>query len=395
MRVFIAFLFCITTLFASTESKISKTKRDLSYNTKKEKKILLTLDEISKKINHYKITLQKIKNSINSLSYQIKNASIESKKARQKLKKIKRVIETLNKNKNKVNKKLVSILSKEIMFEILKNSNSINTNQDELINSYINQTYSKVLRDKFNKTKLKSLSLKLDLAYAKSEYEKLNKKVLSLIEKKKELRTFQKLKSSTLSKLEIEKKRYIKKLELIRKQNRQLTNLLKKLKILKQKEDEKRNSIILTKKNSNDIRVKRVGDTYNITPISKYNGPKTIAPFKRYKIVRKFGSFVDPNYKIKMFNPNVVLKPIGSKNVINVLDGKVISITNSPPIGYIVIVENKNGLHTLYAKLSSIAPTIKKGHYIKKGYILGKVKDELFFEVTKNNTNINPMRLIR
>ncbi len=381
-------------LFANTNTKIKNTKKDLSENAKKEKKILNSLEDISNKISTYKKSVDKIRLSIKELSDDIKNSKEKSTKAKIKLDKIKKIINSLNTKRDKVNKKLVSILSKEIKFSIIKQSNSFNANVDDLINSYINKAYSKVLKDKFNKAKLKSLSLKLDLAYAKSEYDKLNSKVISLLNKKKQLKEYEELKKSTLTKLEKEKKRYLRKLQLVRKQNRQLTNLLKKLKILKEQDDRK-NAIKISSQANNEIEVRRVGNSYSTAPVAKYRGVKTIAPFKRYKVVRKFGSFVDPNYKIKMFNPNVVLKPIGSKNVINVLDGKVISITNTPPIGNIVIVQNKNGLHTLYAKLSSVAPTIKKGNYIKKGYILGKVKDELYFEVTKNNTNINPLRLIR
>jgi len=381
-------------LSANTNSKIKNTKQNLNSNAKKEKKILSSLEEISSKITTYKKSVDKIRSSIRELSSDIKNSKTKSLKAKKKLDKISKIISSLNSKRKKVNKKLVEILSKEIKFNIIKQSNSFNTNIYDLINSYINKAYSKVLKDKFNKTKLKSLSLKLDLAYAKSEYDKLNSKVASLLSKKKQLKKYEDLKKSALKKLENEKKRYLKKLQLVRKQNRQLTALLKKLNIIKE-ENERKNAIKITSNSKDEVEVRRVGSTFNTAPVAKYRGRKTIAPFKRYKIVRKFGSFTDPNYKIKMFNPNVVLKPIGSKNVINVLDGKVISITNTPPIGNIVIVQNKNGLHTLYAKLSSIAPTIKKGNYIKKGYILGKVKDELYFEVTKNNTNINPLRLIR
>jgi len=395
MKVFLLFFLIISTLFANTTSKIKTTKKKLSEVAKKEKVILSSLDSISKNITKYQKEVDKIRNSISTLSNEIQNSKSKALRAQKKLKKIQKIISTLNSKKDSVNKKLVEILSKEIQLNILKNSNSLNSNIDDLINSYINKTYSKVLRDKFNKTKLKSLSLKLDLAYAKSEYDKINSKVKALLDKKQKLKDYQKLRQTTLKKLETEKKSYIKKLQKIRKENRTLTKVLRKLNILKQKDEEKRNSIVITSHDNNKVAVRRVGSGYNKTPVSSYHGPKTIAPFKRYKVVRKFGSFTDPNYHIKMFNPNVVLKPIGSKNVINVLDGKVISITNTPPIGNIVIIQNKNGLHTLYAKLSTVASTIKRGYHVKKGYVLGKVKDELFFEVTKNNTNINPLKLIK
>jgi len=394
MKSLLSVIFLTTLLFGSTTSKIKKTKSELNIVAKQEKKILSSLDEISKNITTYRNDVNKIRKSMRNLSSEIANSSSKARQSKQKLEKIKNIIATINSKKDSVNKKLVEILSKEIKFNILQNSNSLNQSVDDLVNSYINKTYSKVLRDKFNKTKLKSLSLKLDLAYAKTEYDKINSKLLSLVNKKKKLKDYQKLKNSALLKLKKEKKTYLSKLQKIRKENQTLTSLLRKLNIIKQHDQERKNRVIISSHSNNEISVRRVGSGYSKTPVSSYYGKKTIAPFKRYKVIRKFGSFIDPNYKIKMFNPNVVLKPIGSKNVINVLDGKVISITNTPSIGNIVIIENRDGLHTLYAKLSTVALTVKRGYHVKKGYVLGKVKDELFFEVTKNNTNINPLKLI-
>jgi len=55
----------------------------------------------------------------------------------------------------------------------------------------------------------------------------------------------------------------------------------------------------------------------------------------------------------------------------------------------------KGGIHTIYANLSKIAPNIKKGFKIKKGYVIGRVKDELVFEVTQKSYHINPIRLFK
>lgn len=55
----------------------------------------------------------------------------------------------------------------------------------------------------------------------------------------------------------------------------------------------------------------------------------------------------------------------------------------------VIIVENADGIHTIYAHLSQIAPTIKVGSRIK-GYVIGRIYDELTFEVTQKNYHINP-----
>jgi murein DD-endopeptidase MepM/ murein hydrolase activator NlpD len=52
-------------------------------------------------------------------------------------------------------------------------------------------------------------------------------------------------------------------------------------------------------------------------------------------------------------------------------------------------------MHTVYAGLSKIAPTIHVGSMIKKGYVVGKVVNKLVFQATKNSKHINPTKLIR
>ncbi|HFU74440.1 MAG TPA: M23 family metallopeptidase, partial [Helicobacteraceae bacterium] len=109
----------------------------------------------------------------------------------------------------------------------------------------------------------------------------------------------------------------------------------------------------------------------------------------------KYGTYTDPIYNIKIFNESVSLKSTTpNAKVKNVLNGKVILATSNPILENIVIVEHANGLHTIYAHLDKIAPTIKKGKRIKKGSIIGRVNSELMFEVTQKNYHINPMQLI-
>ncbi len=392
------FLFIATTVLLANnvDKKIKNAKKNLSSNTTRERAIKRSLSELQQKIASYEKSLKKLKDAIKNLQSDIETYQSQSHISTDKLNKIKKAYDTLKSSQSKVNKKMVSLLSKDIYLSILlENSSNINS-QDKLIESYIYSTYTKVLRDKFNKTKVRFFKLKLDIALVKSELEKINTKIKSLEEKKEDLKKLNIAKRDGIHKLLVLKKNYIRKLTQVRKENRELNSLLRKLNILKEKENQKRETITLkSSKGSENLDVRRVGNSYNRTPIANYNGPKTIAPFKRYKVIRRFGNFTDPTYKIKMFNPNVILRPVGSKNVINILDGKVISITKTPAIGNIIIVENKNGIHTLYAKVNQIADTIKEGRYIKKGYILGKVKDELYFEVTKNNSNINPLKLIK
>jgi murein DD-endopeptidase MepM/ murein hydrolase activator NlpD len=111
--------------------------------------------------------------------------------------------------------------------------------------------------------------------------------------------------------------------------------------------------------------------------------------------VKKFGPYTDPIYDIKIFNESVSLQPaLKNAKVKTVLNGKVILAKETSLLNNIVIIEHDAGMHTIYAHLSQIAPNITKGKRLKKGSIIGRVNDELMFEVTQQNYHIDPMQLI-
>lgn len=76
------------------------------------------------------------------------------------------------------------------------------------------------------------------------------------------------------------------------------------------------------------------------------------------------------------------------------MDGKVVFAKETPVLKKVVIIEHANSIHTIYAYLDKIAPTIRPGLRIKKGYIVGKVDERLGFEVTQKDRHIDPLELI-
>ncbi len=142
-------------------------------------------------------------------------------------------------------------------------------------------------------------------------------------------------------------------------------------------------------------RVKQYSSSYSTSNITKYYGPKTIPPLRGVKVVKDFGTFIDPIYKIKSFNDSVTLvSRVGDNRVFNVLNGKVIYVGKNPMLGKMVVIEHGNNLHTIYADLDRISPFVKIGYPIRKGSVVGKVKRKLIFEATKNGKFINPKDLI-
>ncbi len=142
--------------------------------------------------------------------------------------------------------------------------------------------------------------------------------------------------------------------------------------------------------------VKQYGSSYQNSNVQAYRGARTIAPLAHARVVKKFGTYIDPIYKIKIFNDNVVLKASKSNaKVRNVLNGKVVYIGQNSMLGKVIIVEHGHRLHTIYAALDRISPLLHTGSRVKKGVIIGRVKHKLVFQATQNSKYINPLRLIR
>lgn len=152
---------------------------------------------------------------------------------------------------------------------------------------------------------------------------------------------------------------------------------------------------VATKSFQSKKSIKLLSSSYHKDKIYAYRGSKTISPIRGAKVVKNFGTYVDPIYKMKIFNESITLKaPTPDAVVRNVLNGRVIFAGENNMLGKVIIVENANSLHTIYAGLSKISPLIKKGTKVRKGAVVGKVKRKLIFEATKGSKYINPARLI-
>ncbi len=142
-------------------------------------------------------------------------------------------------------------------------------------------------------------------------------------------------------------------------------------------------------------KVRQVNSSYQKSKTYAYRGGKTISPLPGARLIKKFGTYVDPIYKIKIFNESITLKsPAANSKVKNILNGKVVFAGKSSMLGNVVVVSHSSKIHTVYAGLSKIAPTIHVGAKIQKGYVVGKVNEKLIFQATKDSKHINPLRLI-
>ncbi len=406
IRLLIALILLVSFLDAKDDinKKISKTNSKISSFSKNYTKINRKMAKTAKAILKQKKELLKQNKYLKKLAEELKVKEGSYKDNTTQLKELNSYQVKLKKEQDKIEEELVFVIAQSVSLSVvLEEDYAINAEsliEFEVLNSMLSA--SKKRAKKLN-TQFYLNTKNIDVL--KGHTTKLERAITSIDQKRKKLLRTKKANKKALKKLELSKSSYKKELKkLIGKQNA-LKKTLAQLNIIKidkakkvkqekeRKEAFKRKSII---SNENLPKVKKHGSSYQAIKTRKYRGKKTIAPLDSYTITKKYGTYTDPIYGIKIFNESISLKPRkANSKVKTVFNGKVIYADKTAVLDNIVIVEHKNGLHTIYANLSQISPNVKKGKKIKKGYTIGRVSDELVFEVTQKSYHINPVRLFQ
>ena len=384
--------------------KISKTNSRMSSYSKNYSNINRKMAKTAKAILKQKKELEKQNKYLKKLEKELGIKESSYKDNSTQLVQLKGYQRELKKEQNSIEEELVFVIAQSVSLSvILEEDYAVNAEsliEFEVLNNMLSA--SKKRAKKLNK-KFYSNSKNIDIL--KNHTHKLEVAITNIDQKRKKLLKTKKANKKALKKLELSKSSYKKALKkLISKQNA-LKKTLAQLNIIKidkakkakqekeRREAFKRKSIV---SNENLPKVKKHGSSYQAIKTKRYRGKKTIAPLDSYTMTKKYGTYTDPIYGIKIFNESISLKPRkANAKVKTVFNGKVIYADKTAVLDNIVIIEHKNGLHTIYANLSQISPNIKKGKKIKKGYTIGRVSEELVFEVTQKSYHINPIRLFQ
>jgi len=384
--------------------KISKTNSKISSFSKNYSNINKKMAKTAKAILKQKKELEKQNRYLKKLQEELGVKESSYKENTTQLKQLRNYRGELKKEQDTIEEELVFVIAQSVSLSvILEEDYAVNAEsliEFEVLNNMLN--VSKNRAKKLNK-KFYSNSKNIDVL--KTHTNKLEVAITNIDKKRKKLLQTKKANKKALKKLELSKSSYKKELKkLIGKQNA-LKKTLARLNIIKideakkVKQEKERKAAFKRKSivsNENLPKVKKHGSSYQAIKTKKYRGKKTIAPLDSYTMTKKYGTYTDPIYGIKIFNESISLKPRKpNAKVKTVFNGKVIYADKTAVLDNIVIVEHKNGLHTIYANLSQISPNVKKGKKIKKGYTIGRVSDELVFEVTQKSYHINPIRLFQ
>ncbi len=384
----------------SQSSDIKKNQQSLKSLATKIKRSTTKLTNIGKK-------LKSTQSEINSL---IKSANSKRKDSTYLKKEKKSLID----KRSDVERKLVDIIIKYMVYANAMGEQKELNNVDDIINQEIFKSLNKIL-------KKESKSLKNSFVNYDKQIKKLNISIAKIDNiigitqtKEKEFLSLKHEQKSIISELEKEKYIYKKRLQKAQKELSSAKNLLEKLNITKKKAiaaerkkeeaKEKKRLAAERKKQrySKDIakaknkKVKKVGSSYQGVKRQHYRGKKLSAPLKHSSVIKKFGPYIDPIYDIKIHNDSITLKSKQRNALVRtILKGKVIFAKEVSLLGKTIIIKHQNDMHTIYSNLSKIAPGIKPGKYVRDKSVIGRVEDVLKFEVTKSDIPINPLEVIK
>ena len=399
MRFFLLSLLSFSILFAtSIESKIRHNKKQLSAKKIEYKKMDRKLAKVAKKIFAAKKEQKSLSSKISKLAISIKNSEKEFSLLQNKEKEMSGILEKLNGKIGTKEKKFIDLVAKNFSLALaldeIKQPTPNSVVMREVYELYAKRNSADIasLEREIESLKSKKSSLTLKKSHIEALIEKY---VLERKEYQKKKDKQEKLIKALARDKAIYKKRFYK----IKASRKSLEKKLAKLKIIKREKDRS------AKKRAEAKRLAS-RETYSSTKAPKiiasgrsatYSGAKTISPLKGSRLIKRFGTYIDPIYKFKIFNKSITLKaPYAGAKVRSVLSGRVVFAENSGGmLGKVVIVEHSHGLHTIYAKLSRLAPGIRVGKKVAKATVIGKVEKSLMFEVTKDNKHINPVKLIR
>jgi murein DD-endopeptidase MepM/ murein hydrolase activator NlpD len=413
---------CLTLLASASniDTKIKRTTSAINSTKNQYSSIQSKLDSTAKEILDQAALIQKQQQRLQELETALGLKETVYKSNIIKLSDLFKMQEALKKTQDETEQKLAYNIAKMTSLNLIKDQQG-SPNLESIMSDEVIKIILKQTKDDIKDLNTKYFQAAEQMNNLKQKSAKIKVEISTIDQKKKELQETKKANENELAKLKINKENYKVALEKILKQQDSLMQTLSNLNIIKV--DEKRraaenerrrqamnekstksasensasiNSNLPAAKGSNTPadKVKKVGSSYQSVETVRYSGEKTIAPLEGYRVTKRYGNYTDPIYNIKIFNESVSLAPSQKgEKVRNVFNGKVIFAKNTPLLDNVVIVEHDNGLHTIYANLSQIAPGVQKGSKIIKGAVLGRVNDELVFEVTQRDSHIDPLEL--
>lgn len=385
---------------AKIDEKIQHTSKKLIETKQTFSSITAKLEATASKIMQQKQIIgtqqQKISTLVDELKskeniYQSNKMTLSQLEAQQTL---------LTKTQNDIEQRLVFAIARNTSISLLINDDRAKE-ADAIITEEALKLHLKQINQEIKELNTLFVENNAKIVGLSSQTTLLKKSIAIIDQEKNKVLETKKENEKAIAALEQEKEQYKKSLNKILNQQRSLQNTLASLNIIKRESLKPKKApppLVAQKPGSKPVpeTVKQAIADYRPSNIAGYAGEHTIAPLDGYVVTKRFGPYTDPVYGIKIFNDSVSLRPTSTDaKVKSVLNGKVIFAKPTAMLENVVIIEHDNGLHSIYAHLDKIAPTVEVGKRLKQGSIIGRVGRELMFQVTQRNAHIDPLQMIR
>jgi murein DD-endopeptidase MepM/ murein hydrolase activator NlpD len=347
--------------------------KEINITSKKLSQTKSSIISINEKLKYLARDIKRKERSLKYLNYKIKQLNNQIKALQKKVENSSKDLTTLNDLKKGYQEKL-NALNKEIYTFLSENYYIQNQNIENLNDLIYNELTQQVL----NQYSKKIAKIAKEAREINQKIAQIDKKIIAikqrqyLLEKKKEkLAYLLKKRQKEIQNLKQQKEAYKNRLTQMLKIQKSLEARLEKLKILSKK-------------------IKESDFTSNEeVPTYIYKGLKSTPPIQGI-VVEKFGRIKDPISHIVYQRPFVIIKAFKPNALVrSVLKGEVINILKDKKL---IAIRHKNGLITIY-KVNKISPLLKVGKFVKRGEVIGRVKEYLQFGVFKNGKPINPQKV--
>ena len=337
---FILFLTSNLILAASNiDKKIKQNKEILNNTTQKEETTNLKIKELADKIEAQNTNIMSIEKDIKQVNEDIEQHQKLLEDSKTKLEELQSKSTQLIKEKSSSEEQIVDTIIEEFSISMALKLASENSLQ-ELIDNEIYTLLSEHSKEKVTKLNSTYNAVYNNTKTNQKDIEKISSYIQDRQKTKDKLTSLKQKHSSSLSNLEEQHKAYQQELNKVVKQQESLKSLLSELNILKEEEEKKiaareeeekkqKLQALLNNKNKtsspqeeptneNEIQtsevrnqkyaknlnldVRKIGSSTDGIKIVRYTGAKSIAPLKSFKVVKNFGTYYDPIYKIKLFN---------------------------------------------------------------------------------------------
>ncbi|BEG56534.1 Peptidase_M23 domain-containing protein [Helicobacter sp. NHP21005] len=384
---------------ADIDKNISLNQDRLKATALEKSKISNHLNLLGNAINQKYRQSQELSRQIQGIQRDIDKNQAQNLAQEKSLEENRLFLENLQKSRSRIQDSVTSILLKDILFVMILDKQDLATTEDIML-----QTAFKYLNHN-SRARLANLNAQEEqinarIAQITKNIDQMGATITAQKDRKRNLQNMVATQQKLIAKMQEELALYNKKLENLDKERKGLDQLLASLNIVKQKELERqrhpqREETHTTTGLQAPLEVRQVASSYRDITTVAYNGPKTIAPLASYRIAQKFGPYFDPVYKLKVFNESVTLVSTKPNAVVrSIFDGRVVYAKEVPILKKVIIIEHKDGMHTIYSQLDKIAPTIRHGLRVQKGYVIGRIDQRLSFEVTLKDKHINPLEII-